>query len=267
MSRSISRRDALATLAAGTAAAALPSTARGQATANPQPLAPADRAIVYGVLGQYGDLPAMPEALYPSQWQAEDKAQPDRLRADQEPTAVVRVPVEFSGRQYRIAYVDFDGYGSHFWNIHDSAHAQDADRHDRAIKYAMRDTGLARATINADVRRYATDPALFDRKPRHALDVPDVLTAECDNYLAPCEITDSRGTALRWAAEFNREQIGEGKADVWAVVVEIGEAVESLSLTTTDFSGDLGVQKSEVHRPVRVVRPTAEEVDRFARFA
>ena len=78
----------------------------------------------------------------------------------------------------------------------------------------------------------------------------------------------TREAAFQEAAEYNRKRI-EGAENCsqifdWAIVVESGEVV-STGLCTMKFAdgNQVGWESLAFHRPVRIIHPTQEEIDRF----
>jgi len=100
--------------------------------------------------------------------------------------------------------------------------------------------------------------------PSHALDVPEVLNA--GDYSVDANDTFSdRSAAMHAAAESNRNLMAKGDRDAlraWTVVMEIGDQLPGTAFAAVCASGDIAIETATIQRPVRIVRPTAEEIRR-----
>jgi hypothetical protein len=107
-----------------------------------------------------------------------------------------------------------------------------------------------------------------DWLPEHSLDVPQPLRIYSEGW-SFVDAYQSREEAFRYAAAENEEesdcysQEKKFSGYVWYVVVQIGEPFRK-NLWNVDITGETGIETVSVERPVRLVRPTAEEVERYA---
>lgn len=107
-------------------------------------------------------------------------------------------------------------------------------------------------------------------KPEHFLDIPVEDTASSHDRGESWNLL-SRKDAIARAAEENAEQINKYRAGDtresgwldWSVVLQIGRPFQS-GYWSIHMEGDEGLQEAEIIRPVRLGRPTAEEVARYA---
>ena len=100
-------------------------------------------------------------------------------------------------------------------------------------------------------------------RPRHVLDLPGPLSGGSEDLWSPSRIV-TRDQGFAEVAEFNAQAIEQspgGRTD-WAILIEFGRQVDGCS--SFNFSDGVGVEHEHVDRPVRVVRPTPEEIDRYA---
>lgn len=97
--------------------------------------------------------------------------------------------------------------------------------------------------------------------PEHPLAIPAELDAHTETFYAPDEFL-SRADALRQTAAHNRRVMeGTEQDTAWAVVVQVGKPMQCRALVTQRVEGAAGYEESVVYRPIRVVQPTAAEVD------
>lgn len=98
--------------------------------------------------------------------------------------------------------------------------------------------------------------------PEHPLAIPAELDAHAETFYASDEFL-SREEALRQAASYNQRMMEETEQEAaWAVVVQVGKPIQCRTLTVQRIEGAAGYEESIVYRPIRVVCPTAAEVDR-----
>lgn len=133
------------------------------------------------------------------------------------------------------------------------------------LRDALADTGLPKARVLADMQKcVAAGRNWASRAPRHLLDVPDVLVVGMTEQTADEPEYTDRVRAMREAAACNREQFVEGEVpEDWCIVVEVGEPIEQVAYADLDFSGEIGVEQRATFRPVRLVRPTEEEIAQY----
>lgn len=103
--------------------------------------------------------------------------------------------------------------------------------------------------------------------PRHALDLPEPpWWSESEWYAHPGAFL-SRRAALQAAAGFNRHWLWVPPGDVrqWRAVVEIGDPLPVHPASTYAFGPAGGFEVAAIYRPLRLVRPSDDEIKRYAR--
>lgn len=107
-------------------------------------------------------------------------------------------------------------------------------------------------------------PAGFE--PRHLLDQPAVFPRTepnplfSESFYRPGQYM-TREEAMAEAAKWNRRN-REDRFQ-WAVPVEVGQVFEERTVNLVELIGELGFLEHTVVSPVRVVKPTPAEVERF----
>ncbi len=98
--------------------------------------------------------------------------------------------------------------------------------------------------------------------PAHALDIPEVLNVG-ESAIDEADTFSNRSAAMQAAAEWNRSLTAKGDRGAlktWAVVVEVGDQLPGTAFAAVCASGDIAIETATIQRPVRLVRPTAEEI-------
>jgi len=108
-----------------------------------------------------------------------------------------------------------------------------------------------------------------ESRPSHPLEVPALQSskvthtdAHSEGHLYPDELYVHRKQALAAAAKHNSQQLKQ-TPDVpqdWALVVEIGEPLWRRYRSEGLVRNGAGWEDTDLVRPVRVIRPTSEEV-------
>jgi len=118
----------------------------------------------------------------------------------------------------------------------------------------------------------ATDMYFF---PEHNMDIhTGLMDAEEISVASAIYATESLDAAWKLAAEINEAQMRDDLDErigilSWAVVLEVGDWVEIGRASITIAEGgvgvaqDVGVEKREHYRAVRLVKPTEEEIEKF----
>jgi hypothetical protein len=177
----------------------------------------------------------------------------------------------FSGNAYRLASVD--------WTLYRVAVRMLADRRregeqvtpkDSEMCWALERVGWDHARLEADVRACLADGKrwVYATRPRHVLDIPDPVETGPEQRLYPSEHFTSRTAAFEEAAAQNRKFLAESRTAPkdWAVVLEIGSELTDIATAEHAFCGDMAIARFTTYRAVRLIRPTAEEIARFARL-
>jgi hypothetical protein len=190
----------------------------------------------------------------------------DKLRALLGKQTIHATTGEFSGNHYRVMQVSWRSYRAAVACA--SAPDQGGNVRRDARQSALRLVGWDADRLDADVQAYRAQGHawIHGARPRHALDVPSVL----DSGESTVDVADQFGTrasALKAAAEANREILASGdprELDHWHVVIEIGDVLPGGQVAAISFVGGAAVERFTVHRPLRLVRPTAEEIQEHA---
>ena len=133
-------------------------------------------------------------------------------------------------------------------------------------------TGLSIHAMNAVFPgdRYRLAYGTPQRRPLRPLEVPALRLSKVTNtdahseaYLYPDELYVHRKEALVAAARHNAQQLKLPADETldWAVVVEIGEPLWRRYRSECVVKMAVGWEDTDLVRPVRVIHPTAEEVE------
>jgi hypothetical protein len=143
-----------------------------------------------------------------------------------------------------------------------------SDWHIRDRKDARRFIQLSQ---EEQVRECQTEAEEFARRgdPASLIELPPGL--DCN-----CELTDddpllTREAGLAEVAEINARSIAEwpntlgfGKQPDWAMLIELGEPIGSGCISPDIEANGIGCETRTLDWPIRVVRPTDEELARYA---
>jgi hypothetical protein len=106
-----------------------------------------------------------------------------------------------------------------------------------------------------------------DWMPEHALDIPTALDVDSEGWNDPDELF-SRDDALALIAEQNRklsdQTSGPERARFWNVCVQVGKPFRQSLWSISVEDGETGTERRTIERPVRLVRPTADEIAKYA---
>lgn len=256
-----SRREFIATAAAASLLPLIPGTAKPIPTPQPVP----------------GTIPLwLVEHPAEQAWEAIDGHYPSRLLAEQsiekrgrsKEQTIRQVACPSSGRVFRVVSVRWARYEDELDTLalHKTNHrlfpfAEFPER----LRDVMTETGLPEARVLADVEKcLAAGRDWAPRPPRHLLDLPDVIMIGMTEQSTEDGDYACRQEAMQHAADLNREQLEAGEIpEEWHFVLEIGEPIEKVGFADYTFSGEIGVENRSTYRPVRVVRPTADEIAQY----
>jgi hypothetical protein len=181
------------------------------------------------------------------------------------------IPATFTSSRFLLLDVDWGHCRSELaiLPIIAEEHGEDDFRADfRALFVALAERPAEETKRDTEVLR--SGRPIID-PPKHALELPRVLYCDSsDVSFGPTMELATRGDALQVAADRNQETLDslDGTESTttldrltWWVVVEIGEPLPSLNEGELDLSGSgLGILEEPAHRPVRLVRPTENEI-------
>ena len=114
------------------------------------------------------------------------------------------------------------------------------------------------------MRRCTNRRRVMLREPRTSQGIWSMSQRFCSGVRSTWPAAGNLGSeVLAAAARENRKRMRRDGGGDWAIVLELGEPVAGSLKTETTFAGDVGVQREDHCRIVRVVRPTQDEVKRF----
>jgi len=267
------RRAFVSTVAAAAVAPALGSIPSGPAPipagAAPTPRKPRQAhqggdLTLWGKFDEDGDLHDICPTRAIAEWSA---------KVDCSPVKPVRCSM--AGSHFRVVGIVSNDYPTHVFM---AALAANADKHggicpektaDGSVAWIVAHTGLPEARVWADVRACQQDYSLrLPPLPDHVLAQPDPAyirfssqdTEDDDRFT-------TRGEALAAVARRNRMILAELDGDwpsEWVVAIEIGQPIATMDGINFQLSCGVGVAELRVHYPIRLVVPTAEEIERLA---
>lgn len=200
------------------------------------------------------------ESYHPSYaWASERLTRYAEFRPAGTDASISEIRVNVEGKSHRVLTTAWDSYRA---MLLVAADGQEATVGQRLLKRAALGACRSQRRVQADARQLRAGCLPKKRPPAHELDLPEVITVDrqSDRLVPPL----ARTTALRLAAERNRQRLAEGAAwdGQWSVVVEHGEILP-ITWTSLEFAGDLGIERLIYHRVVRLVRPTEDEIAQF----
>jgi hypothetical protein len=178
----------------------------------------------------------------------------------------------FSGRRFFACELQWNSYPIELDQLYQGRRLKYADS--RLLKLAH-ECGKSEEEIRKDLELYKKDKDKFFSAPKHALDVPAFLMSDGTGVdVADSDMVD-RDTAFRTTAEENRPRLtgmAVEKAELeWHFVIEVGEFEEETVSDSTIHLGrrsgsdtGFGLEIRQFERPIRLVRPMAEEIAKYA---
>jgi len=213
-------------------------------------------------------------AMAASQFQARVMCEEPDIDTGEPRTIRKTTPGTFAGRVFRPFFVEWWGYFQQVFFVdyfrkhpEEFVTASPLNSEAERIRGMMIGTGLTRRAILQDIENFCGGKdTVSEAAPSSVLAIPRVLYA-CPNHEDPILPGEygSRDDAFNAVVANNRQQLEESeKYTRWGVVVEVGEPIETYTPAISNLTGGVGVEEFHIRRPIRLVRPTDEDIARYA---